>query len=361
MRLGIIGLPYVGKTSIFNSLTRGHATVGEFGHEVPENVGVVNVPDPRLDYLHTLHPKAKKVHGNLEIADFPGLVKGDSTEKSKIGLISRLREVDAFIHVVRMFDDPTVAHVHGTVDPVRDIEDLRMEFLIGDLEQTENRIYRVEKQMRHGKTRDAEIEYNLLTRIKADLENETPVRDIDMTEDENKVIRGFQMLSQKPMLYALNVNEGASERDDAAVWSAIEPLVTGPSLAAVGISAKLENDLAELDADEAEAFLREMGMEESGTAHLLRVCRELLGIITFFTIGDDEVRAWHIQAGTEAKRAAGVIHSDLEKGFIRAEIIHVDVLREVGSLEEAKKRGLIRLEKKDYIIADGEINHVRFS
>jgi GTP-binding protein YchF len=361
MRLGIIGLPYVGKTCLFNALCRAHAATGEFGHEHAENIGVVGVPDPRLDFLHSLYPDKKKVHAHLELMDFPGLVKGSSSDKAKVDLIAHMRLVDGFVHVVRVFDDPRVAHVSGTVDPSRDVDDLRVEFLVSDLDQTEKRLAKVAKTVQHAKTREAEVESELLLRIREALDNETAVRDVEMTPEEERVIRGFQMLTAKPMVYALNVAEGASAQDDESAWAVLAPRLAGPRCAYVELSAKLEMELSELEPDDAEAFLRELGMEESGASKLLRVCQSLLGLITFFTIGKDEVRGWQIAEGTEAKQAAGAIHTDMEKGFIRAEVIHIDALREAGSMDAAKARNLVRLEKKDHVIADGDIVQFRFS
>jgi GTP-binding protein YchF len=361
MRLGIIGLPYVGKTCLFNALCRAHAATGAFGHEQAENIGAVSVPDPRLDFLHELHPDKHKVPAHLELIDFAGLVRGSSADKSKVDLIAHMRLADAFIHVVRMFDDPRVAHVAGSVDPGRDVDDLRVEFLIADLDQTEKRLAKVEKTVQHARTREAEVERDLLLRLREALGSEIPVREVEMTPEEERAIRGFQMLTAKPMVFALNVGESAAGPGDEVTRQALAAHVQRRHCDTVEISAKLEMELSELDLGDAAAFLRELGMEESGASRLLRACQSLLGLIVFYTIGKDEVRAWHIPAGTEAKPAAGVIHSDFEKGFIRAEVIPLETLRQAGSMDAARARGLVRLEKKEYIVADGDIIQFRFS
>ena len=345
MKNGIIGLPQVGKTSLFKILTKSEvATGGYSGREA--HIGIAKVPDERLDKLAALYSPKKLMHATIEYADVAAV--GQEALKDS-GYINTLRSVDAIIHVVRAFDDPSIPHV-GPIDPLRDIKNVEFDLMVSDLGQVEKRLERLQKDLKKGKTAELERENDLLIRAKAWLEEEKPLREMEINADDEKRIRGFMFLSQKPVLYVLNVTESSNLGDDlenaAAKFNLTE--VAGKKNAGVtAICGKVEAELATMSDADAADFLSSYGLHESGLSRLIRKSYELLGLISFFTVGEDECRAWTVTKNSRAQNAAGAIHTDLEKHFIRAETIHWDKLLEAGSEANAKNKGWLRLEGKD--------------
>src|SRR5579862_5910072 len=360
MKTGIIGLPQVGKTSLFRILTKAHLSDQAYGNPREAHIGVAKVPDERLDQLAALYNPKKLTHASVEYVDVGAIGQEALKESSYIG---HLRNVDALIHVVRAFDDPSIPHV-GDIDPLRDIKNVDFDLMISDLVQVEKRLERLEKDLKKMRTPELEKENELLLKAKAHLETEKPLREMEMTPEDKKRIRGFMFLSEKPMLYVLNVSETQElgKALEAAVGKYnLTEVASRPNAGATAVCAKVEAELAEMsDADAAE-FLSSYGLTESGLVRLIRNTYRLLGLISFLTIGEDECRAWTIPVNTRAVEAAGAIHSDLEKHFIRAETIRWDQLLEAGSEANARARGTLRLEGKDYIVQDGDVMHIRHS
>ncbi|HZP01486.1 MAG TPA: redox-regulated ATPase YchF [Terriglobia bacterium] len=358
LRLGIIGLSQVGKTTLFRILTRAHGSGLESGK--PEtHVGVVRVPDSRLDRLAELYHPEKTVHATVEYFDTPGSV----IELARSGLqMQSLRELDAVVHVVRAFDDDSVPVEGGTVDPRRDIENVELELILSDLAVVEKRLERLEKDLKKQKSPGLEKEDEVLKKCKAALDKQMPLRELALGSEEERAIRGFTFLSLKPMLYVLNLGEKDAARASAAEEFATEAgLKHRPHTAVTAICGKVEAELAELDDADAREFLASYGLKESALSRLIQSSYQLLGLISFFTVGEDECRAWTIPSGATALQAAGEIHTDLQKGFIRAEVVRVEDLLAAGSLAEARSRGQLRLEGKEYIVRDGEVVHIRHS
>lgn len=359
MKSGIIGLPQVGKTSLFKILTKAH--VEERGHNPREaHLGVAKVPDDRLDRLSVLYHPKKLVHAMVEYSDVAAIGQEALKESA---YANSLRTVDALIHVLRAFDEASIPHV-GEIDPLRDARNVDFDLVVNDLGQIEKRLERLEKDLKKMKTAELEREFDLLKRAKAHLESERPLREMEMSVEDKKRIRGFMFLSQKPILYVLNVNESTTLGDDlekAPEKCKITEYASRPNAGVTAICGKVEAELAEMGDEEAAEFLASYGLKESGLVRLIRKSYELLGLISFFTVGEDECRAWTIERGARAQAAAGAIHSDLEKHFIRAETIHWDQLLEAGSEANARSRGTLRLEGKDYIVRDGDVMHIRHS
>jgi GTP-binding protein YchF len=364
MKTGIIGLPQVGKTSLFRILTKAHLSPG---HANPReaHVGVAKVPDERLDRLAAMYNPRKVTHASVEYVDLGAIGQEALKESAYLG---HLRQVDAIAHVVRAFEDESIPHV-GPIDPMRDIKNVEFDLMVSDLGQIEKRLERVEKDLKKMRSADLEKEFELLERAKAHLEVERPLRELETTAEDQKRFRGFMFLSEKPILYVLNIRESAELGKDleAAVakygMDALldEPGRAGKNAAASAICGKVEAELSEMgDADAAE-FLASYGLKESGLARLIRKTYSLLGLISFLTAGEDECRAWTIPVNTRAVQAAGAIHSDLEKHFIRAETIRWDQLLAAGSEANARATGILRLEGKDYIVQDGDVMHIRHS
>jgi GTP-binding protein YchF len=355
MRFGIIGLPQAGKTTVFNALTgRDQPTVQSSGR-LDVHLAVVDVPDPRVDRLVALFQPRKTTYAKVTYADITGL-EGDISKGEISGpLLSQLSQMDGFVHVVRCFDDPAVSHPRGSVDPLRDLAALNAETMLNDLIVVERRLERIQNELDRGRgRRDASLaeEQALLARLQAALGEETPLRDLSLEAKEKKMIAGFGFLSLKPMLILFNTSDGQST-----------PCVdyTGKHCEVVALQGKLEMDIAQLAAEDKAMFMEEYGIEESGLKRVINQTFCLMDIQTFFTVGEDEVRAWTVPIGASAMEAAGAIHSDLQKGFIRAEVIDNEELIELGGLAEAKKKGKLRLEGKDYVVQDGDIVHVRFN
>jgi GTP-binding protein YchF len=360
MKTGIIGLPQVGKTSLFKILTR--AKIEERGYSNPReaHIGIAKVPDDRLDRLAAVYNPKKLIHATVEYADVAAI--GQEALKETAFLTS-LRNVDALIHVLRAFEDDSIPHV-GTIDPLRDAKSVEFDLMLSDLTQVEKRLERLEKDLKKMKTADLEKENALLIRCKASLEAEKPLRELEMTSEERKLIRGFMFLSQKPVLYAVNVGESMSlgaDLEAAPAKFALTEIASRPNAGVTAFCGKVEAELAEMDEDEATEFLASYGLTESGLVRLIRRSYELLGLISFFTVGEDECRAWTVPAQSRAQEAAGAIHTDLEKHFIRAETIHWDTLLEAGSEAAARSQGTLRLEGKDYLVQDGDVLHIRHS
>jgi hypothetical protein len=358
MKTGIIGLPQVGKTSLFKILTR--ARLEERGHSRDAHLGVARVPDERLDKLSALYSPKKTTFATVEYVDVAAI--GQEALKETAFLTS-LRQVDALIHVLRAFEDDAIPHV-GPIDPLRDIKSVEFDMMVSDLTQIEKRLERLEKDLRKQRTPDLEKEHALLLRSKDALEKEQPLRELEMTPEEKKLIKGFTFLSQKPILYALNIGESTALGDDleAAVSRfALDEVANRPNAGATAICGKVEAELAEMDEAEAADFLESYGLTDSGLVRLIRKSYKLLGLISFFTAGDDECRAWTIPVGSKAPQAAGAIHSDLEHHFIRAETIRWDKLLEAGSEAAARAKGTLRLEGKEYIVQDGDVLNIRHS
>jgi GTP-binding protein YchF len=358
MKTGIIGLPQVGKTSLFKILTK--AKLEERGHSRQEHIGVARVPDERLDKLSALYSPKKTTYASVEFVDVAAI--GQEALKETAFLTS-LRNVDALIHVLRAFEEDSIPHV-GPIDPLRDIKSVEFDLMISDLTQVEKRLERLEKDLKKGRTNDLEHEQALLLRSKDALEKEIPLRELEMTNEERKLIKGFMFLSQKPILYALNIGESTTLGDDldsAVGRFKLEEVAHRPNAGATAICGKVEAELAEMDDEEAAEFLGSYGLHESGLVRLIRKSYELQGLISFFTAGEDECRAWTIPAGSKAPQGAGAIHSDLEHHFIRAETIRWDALLAAGSEAAARSKGTLRLEGKEYVVQDGDVMHIRHS
>jgi hypothetical protein len=360
MKTGIIGLPQVGKTSLFKILTK--ARVEERGHSNPReaHIGVARVPDERLDKLSALYSPKKTTFASVEFVDVAAI--GQEALKETAFLAS-LRQVDALIHVLRAFEDDSIPHV-GPIDPLRDIRNVEFDLMVSDLTQIEKRLERVEKDLRKMRTGELEREHALLVRSKEALEKEQPLRELEMTPEDKKLIKGFMFLSQKPILYALNIGESATLGTDleAAVSRfKLDDAAQRPNAGATAICGKVEAELAEMDDEEAAEFLGSYGLHESGLVRLIRKSYELLGLISFFTAGEDECRAWTVPVGSKAPQAAGAIHTDLEHHFIRAETIRWDNLLAAGSEAAARAKGTLRVEGKEYVVQDGDVVHIRHS
>ncbi|HET9406706.1 MAG TPA: redox-regulated ATPase YchF [Candidatus Sulfotelmatobacter sp.] len=360
MKTGIIGLPQVGKTSLFRILTKAHLSEQAYANPREAHVGVAKVPDERLDRLAALYNPKKLTHTSVEYVDVGAIGQEALKETAYLG---NLRQVDALTHVLRAFEDPSIPHV-GEIDPLRDIRNVEFDLMVSDLGQIEKRLERLEKDLKKMKTAELEKEFELLKRAKAHVESEKPLREMEMTPEDKKRIRGFMFLSEKPMLYVVNIGESSElgkELEQAVSKHKLSEIAARPSSAATAICGKVEAELSEMSDEEAAEFLASYGLKESGLTRLIRTTYRLLGLISFFTAGEDECRAWQIPAHTRAQEAAGAIHSDLEKHFIRAETIRWDQLLEAGSEANARAKGTLRLEGKDYIVQDGDVMHIRHS
>ena len=366
MQIAIVGLAGSGKTTVFNTLTRGHAETGGYGG-VTLNVGVVKVPDPRLDALAAIFNPRKIVHADVTYVDMPAPPPSTEghvgTEELPADHLARLRDSDALLHVVRAFQDPANPHPDGSVDPGRDIERLDLEFLLADLAMTERRLERLQGSGRHGTPAEreaAEREEVVLRRIHEGLQAGSPIRDLPLDPDEEKGIRGFRFLTQKPVPILLNVGE--SQIADAPAL--IERVAAGYDHRHVlveALSARIEMELGELEPSEAAAFMEELGIAESGLDRVIALSYRLLGLISFLTAGPDEVRAWPVTGGATAVDAAGAIHTDLAKGFIRAETVAYEDLLKLGTMAEARKHGRLRSEGRTYRVQDGDVIEILFS
>lgn len=364
MRLGIVGLPNVGKSTLFNAITKAGAESANYPFcTIEPNVGVVDVPDKRLDVLEKMYNSKRKIHASIEFYDIAGLVKGASKGEG-LGnkFLSHIRESAAIVHVVRCFEDENIVHVEGSVDPIRDIETISLELVFSDLEVLERRMEKSIKLARSGdKTAKAEME--IMEKIKSHLESGKPVRTLDLTEDEQLFVKELFLLTSKPVLYAANISEDdlLSGNAENEFVKKVRELANSEKSEIVTVCASLEEQLSTLTEEEEKEMLSEYGLEESGLDKLIASSYKLLGLMSFLTAGTDEVRAWTITNGTKAPKAAGKIHTDIERGFIRAEIVSYEDLINCGSEAAAKEKGLYRLEGKDYIMKDGDVVNFRFN
>jgi ribosome-binding ATPase len=353
MKLGIIGLPQSGKTTIFNALTRGDQPVTTSGGRFEVHTGVVDVPDPRVDRLSAMFKPRKTIYAKVTYADIAGLEGGSSNIAGT--LLNQLAQMDGFLNVIRCFDDESVPHPSGSVNPARDIAAMDSELLLNDLIAVERKLERLAEERKKGAGRDKGLidrEIVLFERFKTTLEASQPLRTVELDAEEEKTLAGFGFLTRKPMLIVLNLSEGQTP-----------PVIEYPypHSVIVALQGKLEMDIAQLPPEDAQMFMAEYGIAEPGLNRAISVSYDLLGLQSFFTVGEDEVRAWTVRRGANAVEAAGTIHSDLAKGFIRAETVGYEDLVTLGGMVEARAKGKLRLEGKEYIVKDGDILHVRFN
>lgn len=360
MEIGIVGLSLSGKTTLFNLLTHSGAETGFGASRKKANLGVSRVPDPRLEKLSEMWSPKKTTPATIRYVDVAGVEKSSAREGLAAETIAHLKNTDALLAVVRGFEDEQVPHPEGTIDPVRDVGMLQGEFLLSDLIIIESRLERLVKQLKTKGGKELEAEQALLNRCREALEADKPLRDLEFSAEEARTLKGYQFLTQKPLVIAVNLGEN----DVAKASEKVSPVVErwgGEQIAVMHLCATIEQEISELSAEDARAFLEDLGITESATDRIIRTCYDLLGLLSFFTMGEDECRAWTIRKGTKAPQAAGAIHTDLERGFIRAEVVRYEDFVAAGSLAVCREKGLLRLEGKDYVVQDGDVLNIRFS
>ncbi len=357
MKIGLFGLPTVGKTTLFNLLTGAHIETSRYGGGRSDpNLGIARVPDPRLWRLSGMFNPRKTVPSTIEYVDIVGLQKGDAAGSLSLAV---LQPMDALAHVVRAFADEEIPHSEGSIDPARDIETMEMELIFADLDKSTKRIERLKTSIPKTNKPEEKKELELLERIRDRLESGQPLRGADLNPDQEKAMRGFAFYSAKPLLIMINLGEDDAQVSDVVERFGLRAAAARPAVVIAGVSAKIEAEIAALSEEEAAEFRKELGIVEPALDRIIRSSFELLGLIVFYTVGEDECRAWPIRRGTTAQRGAGTIHSDLEKGFIRAEVVTYEDLVACGSMSGARDRGLLRLEGKEYVVVDGDIMHIR--
>lgn len=360
---GIVGLPNVGKSTLFNAITNQKILAENYPFATIEpNVGVVTVPDKRMDKLKEMYEPNRFIPTAYEFTDIAGLVKGASKGEG-LGnkFLSHIREVDAIVEVVRCFDDGKIIHVEGAIDPIRDIETINLELAISDLDIINNRLDRVAKKARTTKNKDDLVEVEALEKSKKALEENIPLRRVEFTKDEKKLLKSYSFLTIKPIIYLANIKESELAEEDNMYVKQVQEYASKENAKVVSLCAKVEEELSELDPSDKQEMLEGLGLDGSGLDKLITATYDILGLATYFTVGKDEVRAWTFKKGMNAKQCAGIIHTDFERGFIRAEVISYNDLIECGSELKVKEAGKARLEGKDYLMQDGDICHFRFN
>lgn len=360
---GIVGLPNVGKSTLFNAITKKNILAANYPFAtIDPNVGMVTVPDKRLEVLVNMYNPKNFVPTTFEFTDIAGLVKGASLGEG-LGnkFLSHIREVDAICEVVRCFEDENITHVEGEIDPIRDIEIINLELILSDLEIIEGRISKIEKRAKTSKEKDVVSEYELMLKIKEALSKNIPARFLEYTKDELSFIKAFNLITMKPFIYVANIKESELSYKENPYVEKVKEYAKNEGAEVVVLCAKIESELSELNDDEKNLFLEELGIEQSGLDKLINATYHLLGLATYFTAGDKEVRAWTFKRGMKAPECAGIIHSDFQRGFIKAEIMSYDDLIYYGSEKQVREAGKMRLEGKEYIMKDGDICYFRFN
>lgn len=366
MKVGIVGLPQVGKTTIFNLLTHGRADTSSWGGRTEANLGIAPVPDARVDRLAEIFKPRKTTYATVEYVDLPGLTrtegKAGAEARDMSSYLNNLKNVDALLHVVRAFENESIPHTEGSIDPARDIGLFELEMIFSDLVIVEKRMERLARDLKKIKNADLELEHSVLERFRTALENEQPLREIALTADEEKRVKGFTFLSAKPLLIVVNLGDEESAKIPRVVEEyGLQSQAAKKNVRITAVCGRIEAEIASLSEEDARLFMEDLGLSGSGLDRIIQESYSLLGLFSFYTAGEPEVRAWTIPRGTRAQQAAGVIHSDIERGFIKAEIVSFDDLVDLGSFQAAKSKGVLRLEGKDYIVKEGDVILFRFN